>query len=335
MRILFLSMVWVALASAQLMNPASFPVINVAGVDITGSKIDSLAQQLAKQQFRGKQMPPQAMGQMKMLVVENLIAAELVKKEVLVKKIVAPKNRVDSLLKIMRAQAQTENAFNGHLKRMGMTLNQFKGKLGEQIQTEILLEKVAPYPKPSSAKEVKAYFDKNKSNLPKNDTVAGFQIYLNIEKGEASASTLEKKKLLEGFASQVRLGKADFRQLAARYSDEKGAQKTGGSMGRFGISSKGAAYAKAIKAIKVGDISPVFNTNKRLVLLMLMERNDGKFASYKYKIEYLLAVKKEEERMLSLKVFIESLVKKYGVKYYNDSYKPKQAIGANYLQQKQ
>ena len=67
---------------------------------------------------------------------------------------------------------------------------------------------------------------------------------------------------------------------------------------------------------------------------MLMERNDGKFASYKYKIEYLLAVKKEEERMLALKGFIDGLVKKYGVKYYNDSYKPKQAIGANYLKEK-
>lgn len=310
---------------AQLQSPSAFPVVKVGKTEFTRGKVDSMATQLAAQQFQGKEVPPQAISQMKQMVVENLVAGELVRQEAAAIGLKAPQSRVDSLYNQMKKQMQAAlpgGDFNAYLKKMGYTDAKFRDKVKDQVTTEMLLEKIAPYPEPPTTAEAKAFFESNKSKFPVNDSVAGFQIYLNIDKGDNEQVIAEKSKFLDGLAAQVRIGKADFRQLAARNSDDPEAKKDGGMVDPFLPKAKGAAWVTALSGTKVGEISPVFRDGSKLVIFAMAARNDGKFDSYIEQIGMHLGMLKEQERMAKLSAYVQQLAGKYGVKFYDKSYQP-------------
>ena len=86
-----------AVASAQLMNGKSFDVIRVEKVGISGGKIDSLAQMLGAQQFRGKKLNDEMMTQLRYAVIDNLVGQELVKLECKKQGIKVSAAKVDSV----------------------------------------------------------------------------------------------------------------------------------------------------------------------------------------------------------------------------------------------
>ena len=55
--------------SAQMLNVGNLPVFSVGKTQFTSGKIDTMVQALARQQFKGRQVPPQAINQMKQMVV--------------------------------------------------------------------------------------------------------------------------------------------------------------------------------------------------------------------------------------------------------------------------
>ena len=212
-------------------------------------------------------------------------------------------------------------------KKSGITEAQFNQRIEQQLQSDIILEKKVPYPADPTDKQISAYWELNKSKVPLNDTISGARILLKNKKGESQKAIEDKKELLKGLAAQVRLGKASFATLAAQYSDDEDARKTGGVMNKFIAKSKGADFAKAISKLTVGDISDVFSTSEGLQIFMLTEKNDGKFENYKVQIDYILRVQAEQERQLKIKQYLDELAKKYTVKYLNKDYTPASAIG--------
>ena len=133
--------------------------------------------------------------------------------------------------------------------------------------------------------------------------------------------------MLKGLAAQVRTKKATFAQLAAIYSEDKDAKKTGGMMPKFTAKSKGDAFVKAVSKIKVGEITDVVTEKDGVYIFMLAERNDGKYESYKVQIEYYLRLQAEQERQMKLKAYLDELAKVYKVQYLDKKYTPPQAIG--------
>ena len=288
-------MVCATFGSAQLMNGKNFDVIQVGKTGISQGHVDSLTEALAKAQARGRQIPPEAMKQVRWAVIDNLVGQELIKLEAKALSIKVPKNRIDSVAKLFKAQYPSIDAFNKELKKSGITEAQFNQRIEQQLQSDIILEKKVPYPTDPTDKQISAYWELNKSKVPLNDTISGARILLKSKKGESKKAIEDKKELLKGLAAQVRLGKASFATLAAQYS--------------------------------VGEISDVFSTSEGLQIFMLTEKNDGKFENYKVQIEYILRVQAEQERQLKIKQYLDELAKKYKVKYLNKDYTPESAIG--------
>ena len=318
-----------ALASAQLANGKNFDVIRVGKTGISQAHVDSLADALEKAQTRGRavSVPPEAKQQLRWAVIDNLVGQELVKLEAKALGIKVPKTRVDSVAKLFRAQYPSQDVFNKELKKNGITETQFYARIEQQLQSDLLLETKVPYPAEPTEKQVAAYWELNKGKVPINDTISGARILLKNKKGESKQAIADKKELLKGLAAQVRLGKASFAVLAAQYSDDADAKKTGGVMNKFVAKSKGADFEKAIGKLSVGDISDVFSTSEGLQIFMLTEKNDGKFENYKVQIDYILRVQAEQERQMKIKSYLDELAKKYTVKYLNKDYTPENAIG--------
>ncbi len=316
------------IASAQLMNTKSLDVIRVEKTGISGGKIDSLATMLGQQQAPGQKLTDEMMTQLRYAVVDNLVGQELIKLEAKKMGIKVASSKVDSLTNLFKKQFPSEDAFQKELKKTNTTMAQFKSKIEDQLKSEVILEKKVPYPEPPTEKQLQAFWELNKTKVAINDTISGARIFIST-KGKSAQEINDAKDMLKGLAAQVRSKKATFAQLAAVYSDDKEAKKTGGIMNKFLAKNKGANFAKAVAKIKVGEISEVITDNDGVSIFMLTEKNDGKFDSYKHQIDYILRVQAEQERQAKLKAYLDELGKTYKVEYLDKKYQPPQAIGAS------
>ncbi len=315
------------IASAQLMNSKSLDVIRVEKTGISGGKIDSLATMLGQQQAPGQKLTDEMMTQLRYAVVDNLVGQELIKLEAKKMGIKVSASKVDSLTNLFKKQFPSEDAFQKELKKSNTTMKQFKEKIEDQLKSEEILVKKVPYPKEPTEKDLEAFWQLNKSKVAINDTISGARIFIST-KGKNAQEISDAKDMLKGLAAQVRSKKATFAQLAAIYSDDKEAKKTGGIMNKFLPKSKSAAFAKAVGKIKVGEISEVITENDGVSIFMLTEKNDGKFESYRHQIDYILRVQAEQERQAKLKAYLDELGKTYKVQYLDKKYEPPHAIGA-------
>jgi len=316
------------IASAQLLNTKSMDVIRVEKTGISGGKIDSLAQMLGAQQAPGQKLTEEMMTQLRYAVVDNLVGQELIKLEAKKLGIKVSSAKVDSLTALFKKQFPSEDAFMKELKKTNTTMAQFKSKIEDQLKSEQILEKKVPYPSDPTEKQLQAFWELNKSKVAINDTISGARIFIST-KGKSAQEINDAKDMLKGLAAQVRAKKATFAQLAAMYSDDKEAKKTGGIMNKFLAKNKGANFAKAVGKIKVGEISEVITENDGVSIFMLTEKNDGKFESYKHQIDYILRVQAEQERQAKLKGYLDELGRTYKVQYLDKKYQPPQAIGAS------
>ena len=316
------------IASAQLLNSKSIDVIRVEKTGFSAGRIDSLTQALALQQFQGKKVNDETMTQVRYAVIDNLVGQELVKLECKKQGIKVPAARVDSLSALFKKQFPSEEMFQKQLKQSGQTMAQFKEKIEDQLKSEELLKKKVPFPKDPTEKQKEAFWELNKDKAVINDSISGARIWVST-KGKKAQEINDAKDMLKGLAAQVRSKKATFAQLAAIYSDDKDAKKTGGMMPKFVAKSKGDAFVKAVNKIKVGEITDVVTDKDGVYIFMLAERNDGKYESYKVQIEYYLRLQAEQERQMKLKAYLDDLAKVYKVQYLDKKYTPPQAIGAS------
>lgn len=321
---------------AQLLGGTNLTVLKVGKTEFSQGKVDSLTRLLAAQQLQGQQPTDEIMQQVRWAVIDNLVGQELLKIEADNQKLKAPQKKVDSLITLFKSQFPSEDVFNKELKKSGATLAEFQEKVKRQVVSDMLLEKAVPYPGDPTDAQKKAYFDKHKSEAQVNDTISGVQIYLKAEKGESAQSITDKKAILAGLAAQWRTKKGPnlmsaaqaFQVLAAQYSDDPEAKTTGGLMKPFVPKDFGTEFEKAVKGLKVGETSEVFQTKVGLVLFLMTEKNDGKFESYAHKVDYILRMEAERSRQLAIKSYLDGLTQKTKVAYMNKEYTPPQAIGA-------
>ena len=316
------------IASAQLMNSKSLDVIRVEKTGISAGKIDSLATMLGQQQAPGQKLTDEMMTQLRYAVVDNLVGQELIKLEAKKMGIKVAPAKVDSLTNLFKKQFPSEDAFQKELKKSNTTMAQFKEKIEDQLKSEAILEKKVPYPKDPTEKQKEAFWELNKSKVQINDSISGARIVI-YTKGKSKQEIEDAKDMLKGLAAQVRSKKATFAQLAAMYSDDQTAKKTGGVMNKFVAKSKGDAFVKAVNKIKVGEITEVYTDKDGVAIFMLTEKNDGKYESYKHQIDYILRVQAEQDRQSQLKAYLDGLGKVYKVQYLDAKYTPPQAIGAS------
>lgn len=105
------------------------------------------------------------------------------------------------------------------------------------------------YWKPTD-KEVRDYFDKNQSKFFKPATVTISEIFLGFAGRDQNAVREKAKQIV----AALRKGE-DFAKLAMEHSDRPDVAETKGKFGTIDIPSLDPKFAKAIKNLKVGDVS--------------------------------------------------------------------------------
>jgi foldase protein PrsA len=152
-------------------------------------------------------------------LIDNLVDEKLVADAAAKMGVTVSDAQVDKQLGQIRGQFKDEAAFNEALKKFGTS----EEKLKAQLRNQLLLQGVQAKLSSSqtvSAKDIKAYYDKNKSQFKQTAAKRVSQILV----------AAKDKALADSLSSQLKAG-ASFAALAKKYSIDKGSAVNGGDLG--------------------------------------------------------------------------------------------------------
>ncbi len=314
-------------AYAQGADKPSRTVITVGSNNINRGQIESLVSLMEKQQGPERPVTDQDRARLRQMIATNLIGQELVGLEAKRLKIAAQPQEIDSAFQILKAAYPDDKVFTSTLAQAGDTEKSLREKLARQIVQDKLLDTQVPAPTEPTEKDLQAFYASNKKDFPVNDTLRASQIVLLAPKNATAAAAKAKKEQLDKIRAELLRDSADFPRLvsqftalAANYSETPEKQR-GGDLGRFAPGDFKADFSGEVKKMEMGQLSPVFRTSMGWHLVLLTEKNDGKFSSYRFRIAQFLMTRETMEKAKILRDFLQSLAKKYPVKYLDPSYR--------------
>jgi peptidyl-prolyl cis-trans isomerase SurA len=231
--------------------------------------------------------------------LNNLIDMKLELQEARQKGLELTKTEIDNAIAdIKKKYDLTDEALLRSLKAEGLTFEEYRTRLGEQIMVSKLVNIEVKSDIVISDKEIADYYEANKNKLGSIEKLRIRQIFFAMPKDQS------EKSIVEARAQEVisRLDKGeDFSQLAAEFSEDA-SRNFGGDLGYI---SKGSALKEvenAAYALKAGEVSKPFWSSAGLHIIKLEERVEGEgFDKVKDKIKEILFEKAFESKLLEWK----------------------------------
>ncbi len=167
-----------------------------------------------------------------------------------------------------------------------------------------------------SAKEMKDYYEQNKAQFTKPETVALSEIFLGFAGREETAVREKAKQII----AQLKSG-ADFEKLVMENSDRQNAAETKGKVGKFNTKDLDPRFAAAVKDLKVGGISePVEIDQVGIEILRVDEKTQATSETFfdENAVRMALTMKRGPEQQ---KKYLADLRRDSYIKI-NDTYRP-------------
>jgi parvulin-like peptidyl-prolyl isomerase len=267
------------------------------------------------------------------MIATNLIGQQLLELEAKRLNVVADPKSLDSLSKVFRANFPNEEAFKQALRQAGDSEAGLREKMARQIKADKLLtSQMAPVERPGE-KELKDFYASHKAAFPINDSLRACQILFMVQPNAPASEIAKKKSELELIRADLARDSARIDGLLARFVmkardvSDGPEKKDGGDLQRFLPKDFNPEFKKQVSALKVGQMSPVFRTPLGWHLLVLTERNDGKFESYRLQITRALVSEKAAKAGKDLKKYLQTLAERYKVTYLEDGYRDSTVAG--------
>lgn len=209
------------------------------------------------------------------LIINKMMVAKADIDSVLVDDIEVEAN-LENRLRYMVSQIGSESAIEKYYNK---TMDQFKEELRSSVKEQLIVQKMQQTITEGltvTPSEVKRFFNQiPKDSLPYFSTeVAVAQIvkYPTVSKVQKNASITK----LTDLRSRILNGES-FEVLAKEFSQEPGADRTGGSIGFFKRGELAPEYEAAALKLRPGEISMPVETDFGFHLIQLIERRGNEF----------------------------------------------------------
>lgn len=226
---------------------------------------------VALQQLRRQNTPLPAQDVLERQLLERLVTAR-----VLVQTARETGLRVDdaqlqrSLERIAQENKLTPDAFRKALENDGVNFNRFRDELRNEILIARLKEREVDSKILITDAEIDNYL-KNQQNLGGKDDEYSLAHILVLVPEQASPEQIQAKRAAAEKALAQLRGGADFRQVSAGVSDAQNALE-GGPLGWRPTSRLPQIFVDSVKAMKVGDLSPVLRSANGFHILKLLDK---------------------------------------------------------------
>lgn len=237
-----------------------FIVAEKGNWQITRADLDAEMADYLKQH----QMTAEQIGAAKMPMFETAMLDNMVLKNVLLEKAAAmqlkdlDKEEADTLSKL-KARVPSEDDFQKQLQKAGLTLDELKKRIHEDIQIHHVLETEADKNIEPTEQEVNDFYLKNKERFNNPARVRASRIVILVDQTTKPTDKVAKKKAIDKAHDRVVHGE-DFGKVAQEVSEDKYSAPRGGDVNYFQRGENEPQFDEVAFNTKQGAVSPVFET---------------------------------------------------------------------------
>lgn len=288
------------------------------GVKVTRAEVDKLQRQYLDQRGVGKA----PLSAEKLAILDRMIVEQRVKEDLLLKesesldaKEIAAKT--EEKLGSFRSKFPSEEVFQGFLKQQNLTMEEVKTQIGRGERIQAVLEKKVPVPAPIPLATVEKYYKDNAPRFMDPPTMVRASHVLIMVPPDAGPETKQAKaKAAEAARARVVAKGGNFAKVAKEVSDDPGSGKNGGDLGMAPVNAYVGEFAQMATDTKVGEVSPVFETQYGYHFLKVFERKPGKLVPFEDVKDMIFKEMASVEQGKKMEAYLEALVKDANVTYH-------------------
>lgn len=192
----------------------------------------------------------------------------------------------------------TEEALVKALSAQGLTLDQYRSQLKEQLEKLKLVSMEVRAKVQVGEAEMREYYAANIAKYSEEETYRARHIFFKTGEKATPDEIKRSKTTALAVLADAKSGK-DFAELAKKFSEDPAARKDGGDLGSFKKGDMQPELEKAILTLKPGEVSELISTPIGFHIIKLEAKVAGvikPFESVKAEIEETIYRKKSEER---------------------------------------
>ncbi len=266
---------------------------------ITIYDVNKEATQLLRDAEKRGAVTVEAREQIRKAALNGLIDKRLVQQKIKELNIQVSEEEVrQAVEEIKKQNNMTQDGLVAALLTQGLTFDQYKAQLREQLERIRLMGQEVRAKIQVSDKDIRDYYAANKGNYTEDETYRARHIFFRVPKNATAGQVKEAMSRAANVLMEARSGK-DFAELARKYSDETSAAKDGGDLGTFRKGEMLPEIESTVIAMKPGEVSELVATPAGFHIIKLEEKSAVKvkpLEEVKGAIEELLYRKKSEER---------------------------------------
>jgi peptidyl-prolyl cis-trans isomerase SurA len=250
----------------------------------------------------GKQAPLDAATRSRIMsaALDRLIEKKLVEQKIRELNIKVSEEELHQAIEDVRKQNNIPNleALVSALASQGLSFNQYRSQLQEQIEKLKLVSMEVRAKIHVSEAEMREYYNSNSSRYMEEESYRARHIFFKTSDKSPADEIKRTMTTALMVLAEAKSGK-DFAELAKNYSEDPAAKKDGGDLGKFKKGDMQSELGNAVMSMKPGDVSELVYTPAGFHIIKLEERISGRmkpFEEFKSEIEETLYRKKSEER---------------------------------------
>ncbi|MFA6887955.1 MAG: peptidylprolyl isomerase [Candidatus Woesearchaeota archaeon] len=305
-KVLLIAIIGIAILAFVLWNGSiSSLLTNDIVVTVNGNGItqQQLQEEIAK-------VPAYYFSMMDNATIQSAILDQLIARELLLEKatamgITVTEQEVEVALANVTEQAQmTSEEFLTRLEEEGMTLDEVKVLLKDQITINKVIESEVLKNIQITGEEIQAYYDNATESLVQVQASHILICYTGATRCEQNRTEEEAYTQAQNIIAQLKEG-VIFGDLAKEYSDDPSAQSNNGELGWFSKGQMVPEFENAVFTMNIGEISedPI-QTEYGYHIIMVTDKKDS-FEDFKDEITAQLTGEKQkaaaEEYLTTLK----------------------------------
>jgi peptidyl-prolyl cis-trans isomerase SurA len=230
--------------------------------------------------------------------VTRLVDKKLVEQKIRELNIRIPEEELRMAIEDVKKQNHlTQEALVSALAAQGLSFDQYKAQLREQMERLRLVSQEVRAKVVVSEQEMREDYDQNAAKMREEESFRARQIFFRLPKSPTPEDLKNAMTQAVEVQQQARAG-GDFAKLAEKYSQDPSA-KDGGSLGVFRKNDMIPELQEALETLKPGEVSDLVQTPAGFHIVKLEERIPGRqksFEEVRAEIEDRLYRKKSEER---------------------------------------
>jgi len=261
-------------------------------------------------------------------LVEKEVVRELINQQGKKENLVLDNKLIEKELESLRSVYSSEKEFNQALKARNINLEDIKKSMQIDLNARQLLNAQIKGKTNISNKDVKKYYEENKSKFQRPEAYHARHILAAYFPPEAlrNQTIKELKKNKEFFArmAEEKIDKVieelkkgtDFKELAKNQSDDESSRETGGDLDYIYKGIFDASFDEAAEKLNPGEISGKIKTRFGFHVIQLIEKKPPELASFD---EMKPGIQKHlflEEAKKQVAIYIEKLKQKASIETF-------------------